>query len=218
MTVLLTVVAALTGRGAWGTLLVALTVGCGQLTIGWINDLVDEGRDRAAGRSDKPLALGRVSRRTVLRATVVASVLVVPLSLLNGVAAGLAHLGFVLGAWAYDLVLKPTVLSWLPYVVSFGLLPAFVSFGGRGPGVFGGQPAGPPTVSLTVLAALFGAGVHVLNTLPDLEDDERTGVRHLPLLLAHRFGGRALLVVSGLGTVAVAAAMVIAALSLGVRR
>ncbi len=30
----------------------------GQLSIGWSNDLVDRGRDRAVGRTDKPLATG----------------------------------------------------------------------------------------------------------------------------------------------------------------
>ena len=34
----------------------------GQLSIGWCNDAVDRGRDVAAGRTDKPLAVGTLER------------------------------------------------------------------------------------------------------------------------------------------------------------
>lgn len=213
MTAALTAAAVLTGRGPGGCLLVAGTVACGQLTIGWINDVADADRDRRAGRQDKPVALGEVSATTVLGATAVATVALVPLSLANGVKAGLAHLGFVLGGWAYDVPLKRTVLSWLPYAVSFGLLPAFLSYG-EDPGTGTGAP---PTPAMTVLAALFGVGFHVLNTLPDLDDDEATGARHLPLRLARRTGVRPLLVGAALLTGGAALGMAVTAMTVGVR-
>ena len=65
VTVLATVVSAAAGRSAAGCALVAATVLTGQLSIGWCNDLLDLGRDRAAGRTDKPLALGQVPPRLV---------------------------------------------------------------------------------------------------------------------------------------------------------
>jgi hypothetical protein len=37
---------------------------------------------------------------------------------------GAAALATVLCAWAYNLTLKATVLSWLPYAIAFGMLPA----------------------------------------------------------------------------------------------
>ena len=40
-------------------LLVTAAVLAGQLSIGWSNDLIDARRDRAVGRTDKPLAVGR---------------------------------------------------------------------------------------------------------------------------------------------------------------
>ena len=108
MTVALTVAAALTGRSAPECLLVAATVLTGQLTIGWINDLVDADRDRASGRRDKPVAMGWIDPGTVSFATACAVLLVIPLSVANGTAAGIAHLAAVLSAWTYDFYFKGT--------------------------------------------------------------------------------------------------------------
>jgi 4-hydroxybenzoate polyprenyltransferase len=93
-------------------------------------------------------------------------------------------------------------------------MPAFVSYGGLGPGVHGS----PPTVAVTASVALLAVGVHFLNTLPDLDDDEQMGVRHLPLLVSRRIGRRRLAWVSGACTVAAAVAAVTAALTVGVRQ
>ena len=40
-------------------------MGATQLAVGWVNDWLDADRDRQAGRRDKPVAVGEVSRRTV---------------------------------------------------------------------------------------------------------------------------------------------------------
>ena len=45
--------------------LVVAAVLAGQLSVGWSNDLVDVGRDRRAGRTDKPLATGEASLAVV---------------------------------------------------------------------------------------------------------------------------------------------------------
>ena len=47
------------------TVLVVVAVLAGQLSVGWSNDLVDVGRDRRAGRADKPLATGEASLAVV---------------------------------------------------------------------------------------------------------------------------------------------------------
>lgn len=172
VTVLATVVSAAAGRSAAGCALVAATVLTGQLSIGWCNDLLDLGRDRAAGRTDKPLALGQVPPRLVAIACGVAVVACVPLSFASGWRAGLAHLGAVAGGWAYDLGLKRTLWSWLPYAVSFALLTAFVILG------LPGHPAPPPWLLLA--GALLGTGAHFLNVVPDVDDDLEAGVRGLP--------------------------------------
>jgi 4-hydroxybenzoate polyprenyltransferase len=214
MTVGLTAAAALSGRPGVECLLVAATVLCGQLTVGWVNDVVDADRDRQVGRLDKPVAMGWVDPGTVTFATACVVLLVIPLSMANGTAAGVAHLGAVASAWAYNFGFKRTVLSWLPYAVSFGLLPAFLSYGGLG----GGMHGAPPTVVMTVLAALLGVGIHFLNTLPDLVEDNETGVRHLPLRIALRIGAPKLLWISVTYTFLVSAAMVVAALTVGLRQ
>ena len=214
VTVGLTAAAGLTGRSAPECLLVAVTVLTGQFTIGWVNDVVDAERDRHAGRRDKPVAMGWIDPATVRRATACMALLVVPLSLANGVAAGVAHLGFVLSGWLYNVYLKQTVLSWLPYVVGFGLLPAFLSYGGWGVGPHGA----PPTIAMTVLAALFGIGVHFLNVLPDLEEDRENGISHLPMRVASRTGAPRLLAVSAAFTAVVVVGVVVAALTVGVRQ
>lgn len=148
----------------------------GQLSIGWSNDLVDRSRDVAAGRSDKPLATGVVPVRAVRLACTLAVVASVALSLALGPTAGLVHLVCVASGWAYNLGLKATVWSWLPYAVAFGGLTAVVTLAeDRWPPWW--WPAG---------AALLGVGAHLLNVLPDLADDAATGVRGLP----HRLGPR----------------------------
>lgn len=154
--------------------LVAAAVLAGQLSVGWSNDLIDEGKDRAVARADKPLVSGAVARRTVQVACALAVVATVALSLACGWAAGLVHLGCVASAWAYNLGLKATTWSWAPYAVSFGGLVVFVS-------LVGSQR---PEWWVPVVGAALGVGAHLLNALPDLADDEATGVHGLP----HRLG------------------------------
>jgi 4-hydroxybenzoate polyprenyltransferase len=161
-------------------LLVTAAVLCGQLSIGWSNDLIDLSRDRAVGRRDKPLAVGALDPRVAMAACGIAVVLCVVLSLACGPAAGLVHLVCVAAGWAYNLGLKATAWSWAPYAVAFGLLPAFIWLAGDDSGV--------PPVWLPLAAACLGVGAHLLNVLPDIDDDAATGVRGLP----HRLGARRL--------------------------
>jgi 4-hydroxybenzoate polyprenyltransferase len=160
--------------------LVVAAVLTGQLVIGWSNDLLDLPRDLQVGRTDKPLASGEVTVRTVHVALAVAGGLCVLLSLGLGWAAGAAHLVLVVGSGlAYNLGLKSTAWSWLPYAVAFGTLPAVVTLAGS-------PPALPPWW-LAAAGALLGVGAHVVNVLPDLAEDAATGVRGLP----HRLGAPA---------------------------
>lgn len=211
VTAVVTLAAALSGRPSLECLLVAATVLSGQVTVGWLDDVLDRRRDKQAGRLDRPVALGWVDPGTVTFAIAVVVLLLVPLSVANGTYAGVAHLAAVGSAWLYHLWLKRTALSWLPYAVSYGLLPAFLSYGGLGGGVHGS----PPTIAMTVLAALLGIGVHFLTVLPDLVQDKETGVRHLPLRIALRTGAPKLLLVSAIWTVLASAGIVTAALTVG---
>lgn len=164
------------GHRGWSLLWVFLSIGASQLAVGWVNDWLDADRDLQAGRRDKPVASGAVSRRTVgisgLIAALAAPLVAIPLGAAATVTIAVAALFGLL----YDWPLKSTAFSVLPYLVAFGLLPVFVVV------ALPGHPA--PPFWLVTAAALLGAGAHFANVLPDLDDDAATGVRGLP----HRIG------------------------------
>ncbi|WP_232320402.1 UbiA family prenyltransferase [Herbidospora daliensis] len=178
VTALVTALAAGSGRDPAGCLLVLAAVLAGQVSVGWSNDAVDAGRDRALGRTGKPVVTGRVSVATLWAAAFAALLACVPLSLANGLAAGGFHLLGVAAAWAYNLGLKATVFSWAPYAIGFGQFPAFVSLG------LPGQPW--PAWWSVAAGALLGIGAHLANVLPDIDGDLETGVRGLPQRLGRR--------------------------------
>jgi 4-hydroxybenzoate polyprenyltransferase len=151
----------------------------GQLSIGWSNDWIDADRDAAVHRPDKPAARGAVAVGIVRAAAFVAAAVMVVLSFLLGPLAGVTHIVAVAMGWAYNLGLKNTPISVVPYAVSFGLLPAVATLG---------QPVPQfPAPWVIVVGALLGIAAHFTNVLPDLADDQDTGVRGLP----HRLGARA---------------------------
>jgi len=150
----------------------------GQLCVGWANDWIDAPRDTAAGRADKPIPAGAVTRRTVGLAALIAAAACVVLSLRLGVRPGLLHLAAVASALAYDAGLKSGPLSPLPFAFSFGALPAVVTSAGPG--------APWPRPDVVVAAGLLGVAAHFANTVPDAEADAATGVRGLPQRLGPR--------------------------------
>jgi 4-hydroxybenzoate polyprenyltransferase len=162
------------GRG----ILVTAAVFTGQLSIGWSNDYLDAERDRAVHRPDKPMATGAVAPRLAGIAAVVALILTLALSAALGWA-GVAALVIVLCGWLYNLGLKATPLSWLPYALAFGLLPAVATLSA--------SPSRWPAAWALTAGALLGVAAHLANALPDLHGDLATGVRGLP----HRLGAKA---------------------------
>ncbi|MFJ1784614.1 UbiA family prenyltransferase [Streptomyces anulatus] len=184
------------GLGGPRSALVTAAVLTGQLSVGWCNDAYDARRDADAGRRGKPASDGTVEARAVWAAATVALALCVPLSLACGALAGAAHLAAVAAAWLYNLRLKATALSWLPYVAGFGALPAAVALS---------LPGGPWPRWWTVTAgALLGFAAHLADTLPDIAADRAAGIRGLPHRLGAR-GTRLLLPVPLLGATAVLA-------------
>jgi len=178
VTALATTLAVGAGAPARTSVLVALAVLAGQLSVGWSNDWVDAARDLAVGRRDKPIVAGQVSVRAVRTSALVAATACVPLSLATGWRGGVAHLAAVALAWMYNVRLKSTSWSWAPFALSFALLTAFVTLA---------LPDHPwPAAWVLGAAALLGVGAHLANVVPDLEDDLSTGVHGLP----HRLGRR----------------------------
>jgi 4-hydroxybenzoate polyprenyltransferase len=155
---------------------VIASTAAGQASVGWSNDYLDREHDAGGGRREKPLVSGEVRPRTVLVLAMVA----LPLSLALSVPLGLREAGTMFfglaSAWAYNLGLKATALSWLPYAVSFGLAPAYIWL----------ATDGLAPAWLVAGGALLGVAAHLLNVIPDLEEDRAAGVRGLP----HRLGLR----------------------------
>lgn len=166
------------GLEPWRVALLGVAVLANQLSVGLSNDWIDAERDRAVGRTDKPVALGQISAGAVRTAAFVSAGLAILLTVPLGWAATLAHAVFIASAWSYNAVLKKTAFSVLPYIISFGILPAVVTLSLPHP-VFAAPWA-------LVVGAVLGIAAHFANVLPDLDDDRATGVRGLP----HRMGRR----------------------------
>ncbi|GAB3603471.1 UbiA family prenyltransferase [Microbacterium aureliae] len=180
------------GLEPWRLLLLVVAVLAGQVSVGISNDAIDVARDRAVGRTDKPLARGDATVGVAWAAAIGALAVALVLSVLLGPGMLAAHALALASAWAYNAGLKATAFSVVPFAVSFGLLPSLATLSAR-------EPALAPAWA-TAAGAVLGAAVHLLNVLPDLDDDARTGIRGLP----HRLGARAS------GALAVAAVIAVA--------
>lgn len=197
VTIFGTALAIRAGDSAATCVLVFFAVGTGQLSIGWSNDRIDVARDRSVGRTDKPLVASPRWHRTVDIAIVTAVLATVAFSLSLGWRAGLVHLAAVSCAWLYNLGLKSTVVSWLPYAVAFGLLPAVATL------ALPGHPW--PAWWIAVGGALLGVTAHLANVVPDVEEDRATGI----VGFAHRLGPRGAL--AGAALLAAGASVLIVA-------
>jgi 4-hydroxybenzoate polyprenyltransferase len=147
-------------------ILVILAMFLSQLTIGWSNDYLDRDTD-AVYQPSKPLASGLVEAKWLPRLAFLACVGslavgtqlgAVPLLLLViGTASGLA----------YNVGIKNTDVSWLPYVVAFAVLPPFVW---SALDTFRTE-----FIWLYVVATPLTVAVHLANSLPDAATDEASG-------------------------------------------
>jgi 4-hydroxybenzoate polyprenyltransferase len=179
------VVLGLSARNSVATcVLLGFAVLAGQLSVGWSNDRLDMGRDRAVDHQGKPLATGAASPRVVEIGIAVSAVATIALSLLLGWRAGWLHIGAVAVAWLYNVRLKSTPLSWLPYALSFGALPAVATMA---------LPTHPaPAAWIVAAAALIGTAVNFVNAVPMLAEHPASDVHGLP----DRLGGRTSLLVA----------------------
>jgi 4-hydroxybenzoate polyprenyltransferase len=166
-----------------------------QFAIGALNDAVDAPRD-AALRPGKPVAAGRVAVRTAVAVAVGGSVIGLALAATRGAPAlVVAAAGLGIGV-LYDLRLKATPLSWLPFALGIPLIPVFAWVA-----VTGSVP--PQVAVLALLAVPAGAGLAIANALADIPADTAAGTR----TVATRLGAqRAWLLATGvLGATLVAA-------------
>ena len=206
--------ALVSGRPAREAAIVLATVLVGQSILGWHNDLVDRDRDAAHATAGKPVAQGRLDAGTAWYALVVAVLLVIPLSISVGVTAGICYLASLVVGILGNVVLRRGRLSPLPWMVSFALYPAYLSYGGYG----GSTEGDPPQVAIVVAAALLGLGVHVLRSIWGLVEDDLDGWTYLPLSLGRRLGATRLLTLAAAYTAVVVGVLVLLGSTIGLRR
>jgi len=172
---------AIIARDGWPSASELLRLGaamfCAQAAIGAANDYYDRDLDAQTKRW-KPIVRGLIEPRTALALAALLALAGALLAATFGplaVVAGGAGIGAGL---AYDVRLKRSVLSALPFMVALPALPiwVWVSLGEFMSELWWLLPFAP----------LAGLAVHLSNTLPDIESDTRAGVRGLPHALGVR--------------------------------
>lgn len=192
-------VAAVAGAPAARIALLAAAMLLLQLSIGAANDWADAPTDATANPA-KAIPRGLVRRGCVALLAVVLAAAGLTLAGVAGVAAFVvACLGLAAGL-AYDLRLKGTRWSWVPYAIGIPLLPVFAWVGATG-----GLPA--PFGVLIPIAVVAGTALAIANALADVERDRAAGVETIATTLgmerARRLGA-ALLVTAATGAFATA--------------
>jgi 4-hydroxybenzoate polyprenyltransferase len=169
-----------------------------QAGIGATNDAVDARRD-AGHKPGKPIPAGLVSRQAARRVAVAGFGLGVGLAGLSGgpAALTLALVGIAIGL-TYDLWLKGTAWSWLPFALGISILPVFAWVGASG---------GLPVAFLVLVPAAVAAGaaLAIANALVDVERDRAAGSGSIAVALGPTNAWRihaGLLVLVGLAAVA----------------
>ena len=165
------------GASSHRALLAAVTMLGAHAFIGTLNDLLDRRVDSA--RHEKPIASGRISVRTsaaiaALAALIglAAAVALGPLSLL------IATLGILLGV-AYNLGVKRSAISWLPFALGVALIPPFAWAAAEAP-----LPAAIKVLSLAAITG--GAALAMQNGLADRVIDTAVGLRGAVVRLGDR--------------------------------
>ena len=144
----------------------------GQLVVGWSNDYIDYPLDKSANRINKPLVNGSLRENTLRKYIFIALFLALCISLFSplGLTGTSVHFLGLLSAVAYNIKLKATIFSLIPYIISFGLLPWAIYLAA-------GQT---PPFWIYLGFALFASAFHFLNVLKDLEWDISQNVLGLP--------------------------------------
>lgn len=148
---------------------------CAQAAIGASNDYCDRELD-ARTKPYKPIVRGYLEPRTALAIAAASALLAGALTATFGLLSfSIAAMGLGAGA-AYNVRLKRSVLSALPFMIA---LPALAFWVWVSLDRFSAD-----LWWLIPFAPLAGLAVHLSNTLPDIESDRAAGVRGL----AHTIG------------------------------
>jgi 4-hydroxybenzoate polyprenyltransferase len=138
-----------------------------QFGIGIVNDVVDAPRD-AGRKAGKPIPAGLVPAGPAVLVALGSFAAGTILGALVGLPTGLLALVVIAIGLAYDLRLKGTAWSWLPFALGIPILPVFGWLGATG----GLHPA---FAILLPAAVVGGAGLAIGNSLIDIERDVAAG-------------------------------------------
>ena len=178
--------ATVAGAGPSAAGLVALTMLGVHTCIGASNDYLDRHRDR--GRPEKPIASGALPPSAgLLLSAVGITVGLVAAAQVSTLTFALAVTGALVGA-TYNVWLKHTALSWLPFALGVSIIPAFAWST-----VSSVLPA--PILTLSLISLPGGAALALQNSLADRALDLQSGMRSAAVRLGERtaFGLLALL-------------------------
>ena len=163
------------------TALLALSLTLQQFAISAHNDWCDRDVD-AIAKPSRPLPAGRISPRSVLA---LAAALAIG-SLLLAVPLGADEVAlialFLLCGFAYNVRLKRTPLSWLPFSIAFPLIPLFAA------AALDVWPAWWPAAALASQPLIVA--IHLADSIPDVETDLRAGAGGLAARLGTRLATR----------------------------
>ena len=177
-------------------IVIAIGVFCGQLVVGWSNDVIDYKDDLLHNRQKKPLVFGQISLRLLQNCLRVMTPLAIVINLfgpLGFVGGGLSVLAIGL-AVAYNFYFKFTIFSWLPYAIAFGALPSCMAL----------SKGQAPELWMWLGGVLLGTAAHFLNVVKDMDEDRVSGIKGLP----QRLGTKAS-VVTAIALIALAAAVIL---------
>jgi 4-hydroxybenzoate polyprenyltransferase len=146
-----------------------------QTGIGATNDAVDAPRD-AGHKPGKPIPAGLVTPRVARLSAITGFAIGLFLSAPSGPAlVGIAGIVIAIGL-LYDLRLKGTAWSWLPFALGIPILPVF--------GWLGATGSLPPPFGVLVPAAVAaGAALAIGNGLVDVERDAEAGSSSIAIAL-----------------------------------
>lgn len=140
---------------------------CLQAAIGTVNDIVDAPRD-AGRKPGKPIPAGLIPVPLAVGVGVGAGLAGLALSALSGPATVVVGTGILAIGLLYDVALRGTAWSWLPFALGIPLLPVYAWLGavGRLPALF---------AVVVPVAFLAGAALAIANSLADVERDRDSG-------------------------------------------
>ena len=153
-----------------------------QAAIGALNDVVDAPRD-AGLKPGKPIPAGRMSRRQGSAVAALAAASGLVLAAPSGAATLLLASTILAIGGLYDLRLKGTPWSWVPFATGIPLLPVFAWLGT-------GAPLPVAFLAVVPAGALAGAGLAIGNALVDVERDRAAGVTSIAAHLGPRVAWR----------------------------